>query len=236
MSLAMYAAPFDDNTVSNNNNDNIIDKKKQIHNRTQKRYPKESFDSNKVNSVLQSIHNNSNVEDEEDNLGEFTPPPKPQSSGVDKTIVTEQMHNMSNNMLNTNMDINNTVLNKNLGLQPQPNYQSSDNLDLNNFNKNYGDNKTNDDFYKKYIPQYNANKNPYNKLYYTSQNNTIRPPNEYDTNDILIQKLNYMINLLEEKQDEKTNNVTEEVILYSFLGIFIIFVVDSFAKIGKYTR
>jgi hypothetical protein len=44
------------------------------------------------------------------------------------------------------MDINNTVLNKNLGLQPQPNYQSSDNLDLNNFNKNYGDNKTNDDF------------------------------------------------------------------------------------------
>jgi hypothetical protein len=45
-----------------------------------------------------------------------------------------------------------------------------------------------------------------------------------------------MINLLEEQQDEKTNNVTEEVVLYSFLGIFIIFVVDSFARIGKYVR
>jgi high-affinity K+ transport system ATPase subunit B len=45
-----------------------------------------------------------------------------------------------------------------------------------------------------------------------------------------------MINLLEEKQDEKTNNVVEEVILYSFLGIFIIFVVDSFARVGKYVR
>jgi len=45
-----------------------------------------------------------------------------------------------------------------------------------------------------------------------------------------------MINLLEEQQDEKTNNVTEEVVLYSFLGIFIIFVVDSFARVGKYVR
>ena len=45
-----------------------------------------------------------------------------------------------------------------------------------------------------------------------------------------------MINLLEEQKDEKTNNVTEEVVLYSFLGIFIIFVVDSFARVGKYVR
>ena len=45
-----------------------------------------------------------------------------------------------------------------------------------------------------------------------------------------------MINLLEEQQDERTNNVTEEVVLYSFLGIFIIFVVDSFARVGKYVR
>ena len=52
----------------------------------------------------------------------------------------------------------------------------------------------------------------------------------------MIEKLNYMINLLEEQKDERTNNVTEEVVLYSFLGIFIIFIVDSFARVGKYTR
>jgi hypothetical protein len=57
-----------------------------------------------------------------------------------------------------------------------------------------------------------------------------------DTNQVLIDKLNYMINLLEEQQDERTNNVTEEVILYSFLGIFIIFVVDGFARVTRYTR
>ena len=49
-------------------------------------------------------------------------------------------------------------------------------------------------------------------------------------------KLNYMIHLLEENKDEKTNNVTEELVLYMFLGVFVIFVVDSFARAGKYTR
>ena len=54
--------------------------------------------------------------------------------------------------------------------------------------------------------------------------------------DNLMKKLNYMIHLLEEQQDQKTENVTEELVLYSFLGIFVIFVVDGFARAGKYTR
>jgi hypothetical protein len=45
-----------------------------------------------------------------------------------------------------------------------------------------------------------------------------------------------MIQLLEEQQEQKINNVTEEIILYSFLGIFIIFIVDSFVRIGTYVR
>ena len=60
--------------------------------------------------------------------------------------------------------------------------------------------------------------------------------NSVDSNDLLLQKLNYMINLLEQSQDERTNNVTEEIVLYSFLGIFIIFIVDSFVRVGKYVR
>lgn len=56
------------------------------------------------------------------------------------------------------------------------------------------------------------------------------------TDAALIDKLNYMIHLLEEQQDQRTDTVAEEVVLYSFLGIFVIFVVDSFAKVGKYVR
>jgi regulatory protein YycH of two-component signal transduction system YycFG len=70
----------------------------------------------------------------------------------------------------------------------------------------------------------------YKQSHYNTNTNTS------DTNQVLIDKLNYMINLLEEQQDERTNNVTEEVILYSFLGVFIIFVVDGFARVTRYTR
>jgi hypothetical protein len=52
----------------------------------------------------------------------------------------------------------------------------------------------------------------------------------------LLEKLNYMIYLLEEQKDEKTGQVTEEVILYVFLGVFVLFVLDSFFKTGKYSR
>jgi len=52
----------------------------------------------------------------------------------------------------------------------------------------------------------------------------------------LTEKLNYMIHLLEQQQDERTNNVMEEFILYTFLGVFIIFIADSFSRTGKYTR
>jgi K+-transporting ATPase c subunit len=77
-----------------------------------------------------------------------------------------------------------------------------------------------------------------NKQYYSSNSSSTNSSsnNTSDSNQVLIEKLNYMINLLEEQQDQKTGSVTEEVVLYSFLGVFIIFVVDSFARVGKYVR
>jgi hypothetical protein len=86
-----------------------------------------------------------------------------------------------------------------------------------------------------------GNLNNYNNIYEPSQIST-KPyyskmgigANVLD--DKLMDKINYMIHLLEEQQNEKTNNITEEFVLYTFLGIFIIFVVDSFARAGKYVR
>lgn len=52
----------------------------------------------------------------------------------------------------------------------------------------------------------------------------------------VMEKINYMIHMLEQQQNEKTANITEEFILYTFLGVFIIFVVDSFSRTGKYIR
>jgi len=63
-----------------------------------------------------------------------------------------------------------------------------------------------------------------------------QPNIQNSNNSSLEEKLNRILALLEEQQLQKTQNVTEEVILYSFFGIFMIYLVDSFKRIGKYTR
>lgn len=52
----------------------------------------------------------------------------------------------------------------------------------------------------------------------------------------LMERINYMVHLLEEQQHEKTANVTEEFLLYTFLGVFVIYMVDTFSRNGKYVR
>jgi hypothetical protein len=136
-----------------------------------------------------------------------------------------------------------------------------DSIEYNNLNNNYGDSKTIEEYYKKFSPNYsygtvsNWNRNAQsqsqsnmnNKKIYANGNidNSSSPflpslmsssSHTNNENSILIEKLNYMIHLLEEQQDERTNNVTEEVILYCFLGVFMIFIVDSFTRVGKYVR
>ena len=240
MSLAMYAAPFDET----HNDDNYIHKKKQSHNKTQKMFPREgftstgsgsrsgsgtgaTFNSKKVNSVLEHLHSKSVEDDEEDEQEprSFSPPPPPQSSGVERKAITENY--------------------KLLGNTPQPSPPEND-LDLNNYQSNYHNNKSMEGYYKKMLPEYSnnnyssqtnhpLNNHPYYK--YDSMNSTnFTNSTNFGSQDVLLQKLNYMIHLLEEQQDERTNNVTEEVVLYSFLGIFIIFIADSFVRIGKYVR
>ena len=84
MSLAMFAAPFDENTDMNNDNSesNLITKKRQAHNKTQKKYPKENFDTNKVNSMLAKIHNSTSDDESEDKNKET----KKEPEYVQKTI------------------------------------------------------------------------------------------------------------------------------------------------------
>ena len=52
----------------------------------------------------------------------------------------------------------------------------------------------------------------------------------------ILDKLNYIINMFEEQKTIKTNQKNEEIVLYCFLGFFMIYVLDSFVKIGKYSR
>jgi hypothetical protein len=58
----------------------------------------------------------------------------------------------------------------------------------------------------------------------------------FKSNDNLMERINYMINLLEEQKAQKTDHMFEEFLLYSFVGVFVIFVVDSFNRSVKYSR
>lgn len=236
MSLAMFAASIDDNsniTLPNNsdNSDNIINQKR--HKRTQRKYPKiENFDTGKVNSVLQQIHNN--TDDDEDDKGEFKLLPPPESMGVSRTIPTAPNSSNTQNEQKQEsfggMDF--PLGNKYVGKAPVPSYgyDNGYNFDLNDYS-NYGDSKSIEEYYKRVLPGY---QNQVNRPYYNLSQHTLQQ--EAPSQDVLLKKLNYMISLLEDKQDEKTSNVTEEVILYSFLGIFIIFIADTFVRAGKYVR
>jgi hypothetical protein len=246
--LAMSAAPIENDNTQTYSNENSINKKRQTHNshaKTQKfRQVSDDFNPQKVNSVLQSIHNSFSDDDNDNDLGNYNPkgssvsakhsddfkpinpyefPSKPVSVGGERTKKPEGMTNMDENLV------------------PKPIDQND--LDLQELQSNFMNDAQVKEYYKKLVPNYNQskfNKSDNNKNYYSQSSETSSNYSSNnmssDSNQVLIEKLNYMINLLEEQQDQKTGSVTEEVVLYSFLGVFIIFVVDSFARVGKYVR
>jgi len=237
--------------------ENLLEKKREEmavrsrNNATRKR--REGFSGQKVTSeLLQNLHNK---DDDDDTADAFSLP----QSAANERLGNERMGNerlgnerpsnerpsnerpsneekeeknkekTKENMIN--MTSKNDLMFRTLGNAPQPLYEGETQLQLNDYS-NYGDEKSNEEYYRKVLPGYQGH-NPNNKPYYIQAHYKIPASSE---ENILLQKMNYMITLLEDQQDERTNNVTEEVILYSFLGIFIIFVADTFVRAGKYVR
>ena len=97
--------------------------------------------------------------------------------------------------------------------------------------KNYGANDTHSQYLSNYNKSYEPPTKPVTAPYYAKMG-----IDSSGGESQLMEKINYMIHLMEEQQHEKTENITEEFLLYTFLGVFVIFVVDSFARAGKYTR
>jgi hypothetical protein len=244
MSLAFYASPFETENEQNNAS-SIIARKKNAAKTQKLRTP--AGNSERVNSLLASIHNSADTDNDDAPL--FDPPAPPMSMGVQNTIMKEQTPQKEGQKEGFN----------DYGAVPSHKEQPIAHHSLNHmqlFNEQghivsntvpsmYGDSLTPEEYYKKMTPSYG----PSTKHYATSPNQqplanyNYAPSHTHNSlthnssnQDSIMEKLNYMINLLEENHDERTGNVTEEVVLYSFLGVFIIFIADSFARVGKYTR
>jgi hypothetical protein len=235
MSLAMFAAPIDNSSDSTE----LMHQKRSNHNRTQKRPPSE-----RVNNVLAKLHESMSSmgnDDSNENLGDFNPPPPPQSIGAARAKAAEENKHEPVSYHSSTMQPENSVKDmfRTLGRPPAPSSSTNySDLDLNHIEANTVEPN---EYFQKYLPMMNKRNPSLGNLtapsYTQSQSYTQSvAPSDNNRDDLLLQKINYMINLLEEQQDERTGNVTEEVVLYSFLGVFIIYLIDSFVRVGKYTR
>jgi len=249
---------INDNSAINGNMTELEKKKQARHNITiKKRHDTNTAGNNSsdnVQNMLKLINNSNgydNDNDDSSNLVDFNPPPRAEvSSKSPNGMGTNGMgtNGMGTNGMGTNgtcqgPDTTSNEKNFNIEyekpttiLQNQQNTNLSENIPpvkprqypapldsyegFNTLPKTYAS-----DYYKQYVPYFNQ----------ASAGGDGSQMNSANKNQLL-EKLNYMIHLLEEQKDEKTGHVMEEVILYSFLGVFIIFIVDSFARVGKYTR
>lgn len=208
-------------------------KKKKITNsdlkKTRKNNASNSVTKKKLLKLVESMSNklgdesddesNQHIAKMRNNLGKLLPPPSLQTRKAEKHYDSDdEDHDLEEDEMEMQQD-------KQLSNEVSP----SNGKHLEGFDPAYTQNgKTNSIM--------STNKLGFEQYIPNIQSMTMNHEILHGTKDELLEKLNYMIHLLEDQQDEKTGHVTEELILYCFLGVFVIFVVDSFARAGKYVR
>lgn len=219
--------------LSNNNLNNNSKTNKQLQNKTKKRkLTKEIKKNNKVENFITSLRETFSDSDSDDDLifnkeqqqnqnKHFLPNPILQSQKNSLPISKQNYkdYNEINNKLinnDNNSDKNSDIDDNDITKEEFTNYLQGETNNINIPNENHPSNH--------WIP------------YFTQATNQ-RTANLEDINQSeLLNKLNYLIHMMEQQKEEKTGHVTEELILYSFLGVFMIFIVDSFTKVSKYSR
>jgi len=257
LGLLQYSE-INDNSAINSNMTEMEKKKQARHNITiKKRHDTNegvntTANSENVQNMLKLINNSNGYEnDDSSDLADFNPPPRAEVSTKNAMAQNAMAQNVSaQNVSAQNLSAQNLSA-QNLSAQ---NASTQDTLPNVDYEKPTTIQKQNEEYKINAQPvkprQYPAPLNSYEgfntipKTYaadyykeyvpYVNQSGSI--DNTQMNKNQLLEKLSYMIHLLEEQKDEKTGHVMEEVILYSFLGVFIIFIVDSFARVGKYTR
>ena len=172
--------------------------------------------SNQVSDLINKI-TSLNTENDGQHLANFNPMPNP--------ILNNKKPENQHDSRNVKSELTPTDLLPNNPYQVSPPHIAKNGNPANSIN--YSANDSNLGKLSSYDSSYQASNIPYYAKMGLGNG---------DPNDKLFEKINYMIHLLEEQQSEKTNNVMEEFVLYTFLGVFMIYIVDSFVRAGKYVR
>ena len=218
--LALCAAPFDNNDIPPPINS---EKKRNGKNKTIKKAIKEPME-NKAKKVTSAMISNLHEQPEntDNSTNNYTPPPAAKQSNI---VGEENEDDQESEPINhsdpkpmdspVNLKQSNIVDEENEETdEPKP-LDSPVNLEQFTTIESSQAN----DYFKQHVP------------YYTQMSE-----HPISSKDELLTKLDKILHLLQEHKDEQTGHVTEELVLYSFLGVFLIFIVDSFARAGKYMR
>lgn len=220
-----YLESDDKKTKMNKTNINKLDL-----NKTRKNSANRRITNDYIKKLQKDMTDNTEVDDDEDtdipylkedaekpkppSIARFQPPPNPQVHSK-KELPETGVHNRMIDDSNGKTSINtNHISESDAEYTPTT---ASTVAGQNSYTQQYDPTST----MQSYIPYYN---------------NATNTSPSFQSRDDVVSKLNYLIHLLEEQQEQKTGHVMEELILYCFLGVFIIFVLDSFVKVGKYTR
>jgi hypothetical protein len=147
-----------------------------------------------------------------------------------------------NNDLENKIKSEKTKLDKNTLMTFQQGSLQESPTDVTDIHKNLKEESDTElsNFYKSESPQFQSQ-------------NELKIPNQYKTNDYMIlnsnnnyepkrnnqdllDKMNQILEMFEDQKEIKTGQKNEEIVLYCFLGVFIIYIMDSFVNIGRYSR
>jgi hypothetical protein len=137
-----------------------------------------------------------------------------------------------NNELDTKLLSEKNKLNKDMLNQVKPESKTSDSINISEIHKNLKVENDNElsNFYKS---EQTINLDPAVKANYLLINgDTQHKP----TQNEMLTKLNDILEMFEDQKEIKTGQKNEEIVLYCFLGVFVIYIMDSFVNIGKYSR
>jgi hypothetical protein len=139
----------------------------------------------------------------------------------------------NNSDLEKKLNVEKSKINKNMITEMKTSLEASPTniMDIHKNLKEENDTEL-DNFYKKEMP---IKSEPVIKTQdYMLMNESLPIPKS--SNSEMLHKLNNIIELFEDQKEIKTGQKNEEIILYCFLGVFVIYIMDSFVSIGKYSR
>ena len=162
--------------------------------------------SSRVNELLNKM-SETTVDNTGSNLVNFNPPQNPELMQKKGFIINEDE-------LNRRPILSPPIIRKEMG------------------EMNYGANNLNLAKLSNYQTSYEAPSN----TYYSKMGLGGSGGGNNQGSDKIMEKINYLIHMLETERDEKNDTIIQDFVLYTFLGVFIIFIVDSFSRGGKYSR